>query len=49
MYILFKDIYMIMKVLLQTEDGKMYRMRTILQEFEEGLKFLPRIASVNSE
>lgn len=47
MYILLKDIYMIVKVLLQAEDGKMYRIRTILQGFKEGLSFSPEIKTVD--
>lgn len=46
MYILLKNIYMIVKVLLQAEDGKLCRLRTILQGFKEGLKFSPAIERV---
>lgn len=46
-YILLKDIYMIVKVLLQAEDGKLCRIQTILQGFKEGLVFSPEIEKVN--
>lgn len=47
MYILFKDVYMIMEILLQAGDGKICRMRTVIQGFRDGLRFYPEIRSVD--
>ncbi len=47
LYIIFKDIYTIFNILKNSKEGKMEKMKVVLEGFKEGLSFRPEVERVN--